>query len=237
MGIVKNNLVIISILTAAMFFVGCASVQSSFTPEVIMTLDRKENYKEVEFLPQKPSRVALRIGVISSNGNGFAGFDDLIVEAKKKAARIGGDFILVENSGVDTQTVYNPGYSSYNSNSSLSWGSSNGYGGSNASAYSVGPSVYNIHRPWSKFSVWVYAPAQLGVRFDGGNVISTFHLKSDAKKAGVKIGDKILGIDGYDVFDEKVIHHLMTVHPGDKVKLSLLRGSKQVECQITALVN
>ncbi|MGC2595208.1 MAG: PDZ domain-containing protein [Rhabdochlamydiaceae bacterium] len=85
--------------------------------------------------------------------------------------------------------------------------------------------------------MWVYAPAQLGLRFDDGNFISSFNLNSDAKKAGVKVGDKIIGIDGYDIFDEKVIHHFMDIHPGDKVTISLLRGSKQLEYQITALAN
>jgi hypothetical protein len=212
-------------------------VRSSFTPEVLLSCDQKEDYKEVEFLTQQPSRVALRVGVISSNGNGYSGFNDLIIDAKKKAAKIGGDFILAENSGIDTQTVYSPGYSSYNSNSNIGWGSSHGYGSGHASAYSVGPSIYNVHRPWGKFSVWVYAPAQLGLRFKEGNIISGFHLNSDATKAGIKIGDKIIGIDGYDIFDEKVIHHLMSIHPGDKVKLSLLKNSKLVEKQITALEN
>ena len=175
--------------------------------------------------------------IISTTGNGYAGFDHLVVEAKKKAAKIGGDFILLEDSGISTQTVYTPGHSSYNSGSNLSWGSSSGYGSSSASAYSVGPSVFNINRPWSYFSVWVYAPSQLGLRFGDDYIVSGFHLNSDAQKAGVKAGDKVVGIDGHDIFDEKIIHHIMTIYPGDKVTLSLDRCNKRMECQITALSN
>ncbi len=217
--------------------VGCASVSSSFVPEVPVVSQQKASLEEVEFLTRPPSRVALRIGVISTGGNGFADFDDLIKEAKKKAAKIGGDFILVQNSGIESDTYYSPGYTTYQSNAHASYGSRSGYGESAATGYSVGPSSNTVHRPWGVFSVWVYKPSQLGVQLDKGYIITGFHLNSDAKKAGLKIGDKLVGIDGRDINDQKTIEHSMTIQSGDKVKLSVDRDSQRIEVQITALPN
>ncbi len=202
-----------------------------------MSLDAKKDYKNVHYLTQKPSRVAQRMGIISCRGNEFASFEDLIMQAKKKAAKLGGDFILAENSGVHTETVYSPGHSSSNANSNLSWGSHSGQQNSSSTAYSEGPSFHNISRPWGDFSVWIFSPAQLGIRLDDNNTVVGFHLNSDAEKAGVKLQDKIVGIDGYDIMEEKVVHHFLTIQPGDKIKIALQRDKKLLEFQVTALEN
>jgi len=216
----------------------CAIVHSSFTPEAyVITGTPKEDYQKVEYFAHKPMRAALRIGIISSNGNGFSDFDDLIKKTKKKAAELGGDFILSEDSGVDSQTVYSPGYSTYQANAHASYGGYSGYGSGNAQGYSVGPSISTVHRPWSVFSVWIYAPSDLGLRLDENNFVTGFHLNSNAEKAGVEIGDKLLGVDGKDVRDQALITHLMKVKPGDLVQLVLHRGSHRTECKITALPN
>ncbi len=86
--------------------------------------------ESVEFLMIKPKRSAICLGCVSVNGNGFSSHDNLIKEAKKKSAELGGDFILYENSGTETKTVYNPGYSNYQSNGNafVSGGSHSVYG-------------------------------------------------------------------------------------------------------------
>jgi len=213
-------------------------VRSSFTPEAyVVSRQPKENYKAVEYLAHKPIRAALRIGVISVDGNGFADFDDLIKKAKKEAAELGGDFVLAEDSGVDSRTVYSPGYSKYQANAHASYGAYSGYGDGKAEGYSVGPSITTVHRPWSVFSVWIYAPSQLGLRLDENNNVNGFHLNSDGEKAGIRIGDQLLGVDGNDVQDQAVIIHLMTVNPGNKVELTFQRGAQRIERKITALPN
>jgi hypothetical protein len=221
-----------------MALTSCAIVNASFTPEAyVINSEPKEDYNSVEYLAHKPQRAALRIGVISTNGNGFADFNDLIKKTKKKAAKLGGDFILAEKSGVDSQTVYSPGYSTYKANAHASYSSYSGYGSSQANGYSVGPSVNTVHRPWSVFSIWVYSPSQLGLRFGENYCVNGFHLNSDGEKAGIKIGDQLLGVDGVDVRDQAFFTHFMKVAPGDKVQLVLLRDTQRKECEITAVAN
>ncbi|MES2274165.1 MAG: S1C family serine protease [Chlamydiota bacterium] len=235
MGIVKYKR-FIGLSLFGLIGTSCASVHSSFVKEISVLTVAKKDKDTVEFLTQKPQKSAFRIGKISTNGNGFAGFDDLVKEAKEKAAEIGGNFILSENSGVDSKTIYSPGYSSYQAEASSSYGTRGGYGNGQAHGYSRGPSISTVDRPWGVFSVWIYTPSQLGIRLDN-LIVSGFHLNSDAGKNGVKIGDILLGVDDYDIQDEGLIQHHMNIHPGDKVKLSLQRGLKIVECQITALPN
>lgn len=226
------------ILTAAglIFLASCAKVDSLFTPDLVIQTTPKQDHEKIEFFAQKPSREALRIGKLTTNGNGQAGFNDLIEEAKKEAAKLGGDFVLCENSGVETNTTYVAGHTSYDSNANLNWGS-NGYGNSKTTAHSTGPSIVTTKSPWSVFSVWIYSPSQLGVRLDNAKIIESFHLNSDAEDAGVKIGDRVIGIDGYDIHDEMAVHHQRKIRPGDKVKLTLQRDGKRIEKKITALPN
>lgn len=214
----------------------CAITRASYTPEIVISAKPKASGKKVEYLAQKPAKAALRIGLITVDGNGFADFDDLVKKAKNQAAKLGGDFIVAERSGAETKTFYSPGYSTFQANSFGSYGHHSGYGNASANGYSVGPTISTATFPWSVFSVWIYAPSQLGLRLDQ-TTVADFHLKSDAQKSGVKKGDRLIGIDGRDISDSGLIKHLMTVQPGNKVKLTLVRGSKRIEREITAVAN
>lgn len=224
------------IVTCTLCLVSCAVTQSSYIPEIKLDI-RPKALNCVEYLSQKPRRASLRIGSINVSGNGFSKNEDLVEDAKKQAAKIGGDFILVENAGVESKTVYSPGYSSYESNANVFANNLYGQGSANASAFSIGPSIDTYYLPWGCFSVWVYVPSQTGIRFDDCLVVNGFHLNSDAVASGVKKGDKLLGMNGCDIMDEAFIHCLMNIYPGNKVTVNLERDGKRIDCQITAIEN
>lgn len=240
---IKSSLKALSLAISFVFLSACAITHSSYMPEMKITTIQKDE-SCVEFLAQKPQRAAIRIGLISVNGNGFSNAENLIQEAKKKAAEIGGDFVLVENAGVETKTVYSPGYSTYQASGyehAAAYGnpyafSARGYGSQQSSGYSIGPGINTYDFPWGIFSVWVYAPSQIGIRFNE-MVVTGFHLNSDAETAGVQIGDTLLGIDGHDVQDEGLVEHLMSVPPGQKVNVSLQRNGKRYDFIITTIKN
>lgn len=227
---IGKGFTIFAICSALLFLCSCSMVSTSFTrePYAIVSTPKSE-LSNVEFFRSKPQKPALKIGVINAGGNGFTNFDDLIKKAKRKAQALGGDFILAEDGGVDSQTLYSPGYSNYQANVNSSYGS--------ASGYSTGPSISTIHRPWGIFSVWMYAPSNIGIHVDNKNMITGFHLNSDADSVGIQIGDRLLGIDGFDVQDQKLLLHIMEIMPQQKVKLTLLRDSKRIEKEVTALPN
>lgn len=174
---------------------------------------------------------------ISTNGNDSTTFDGLIKKTKRKAAELGGDFILAEDSGVDSRVVYLPGHSSYKADSYASYGSYSGFGAGKAEGYSVGPSLLTVNHPWGVFSVWVYCPSQLGVYFDSSWNVNGFHLNSKAPSKGLKIGDKLIGIDNYDISDERLLQHMMKVYPEDEIKPTIKRKSKRIEIKIKAIKN
>ena len=221
----------------SLFLVSCGHVNTLYVPDLPIAAEPKKGVHEVVYLSQKPKNASIRIGTISTRGDGRSDFGDLVEEARKKAAALGGDFILEERSGVDESTIYSPGYTTFEADASENRGRRSGRGLSKAKGYSVGPSVSTVHRPWSEFSVWIYTPSQLGIRFDEGFVVTGFHLNSDAESAGVRLGDRVLGIDGVDVMDQRLVHHRLSIQPNKKVRLTLQRGADRMDCSITALPN
>lgn len=236
----KKNIFLTIPLMVLGLFTGCANTSSEFvTTNKVVTYPREID--SVEYCILKPKQTAICIGFISTNGNGFSDHKDVVKDAKRQAAKMGGDFILEEKSGVETETVLNPGYSSYQANGSayLNVNQSCIYGSANeqASAFSIGPSVSTYNFPWSVFSVWVYMPSHYGIDRDDNFIVRGFHLNSDAEASGMMIGDKIIGIDGFDISDGCLPQHLMEIQPGDKMVFSISREGKRKDCVITALPN
>lgn len=240
---IKSTLILSILLTLILTFSGCAVARSTYYPHTSLATNKKSE-NQVEYYAQKPQKNAIRTGAMSVNGNGFSSWDTVIKEAKRKAAEIGADYILLENSGVETQTITTPGYSNYQARgSSSAYGhgspyssSLNAYGNYQSSAYSYGPSQNTYHFPWANFSTWVYTPCHAGIVFENYNVTG-FRLNSNAEQAGIKIGDTLLGIDGYELEDPELVTHLMNIKPNDTINLVLLRESKRVQCSVTAFKN
>lgn len=228
------------LLLVPFVFSSCAVTTVESVP-VHKIVTKKKTPDFVELLLLKPKRKAICIGLIGTSGNGFASHEDSVQEARKKAALLGADFIMKVDAGTDTTTHVNPGYSTYQSNGSAYLNGNNGsiYGSAaqNASAYSVGPSLTTINRPWGVFSAWVYRPSTDGIDFDDNNIVTGFRLQSTAENAGMKIGDTIVGVDGFDIKDESLAQHLMEILPGDSMSYVVSRDGKRITIYVTAISN
>lgn len=220
--------------------VGCSHTSSSFM-EINKLYSKPRHIETVEYYAIEPKRSAICLGQIHICGNRFSDHEKLIQDAKRKAADLGGDFIFEEKSGVETKVSVTPAYSTYQSNGSTYLNGNSRYvhgsANENAYGYSVGPSVQTLELPWAVFYVGVYTPSQFGVRFDDNAIITGFHLNSDGEPAGLKVGDKIIGVDGIDAKDEGLSRHIMSIQPGDKIVLSVQRDAKRLDYAITALIN
>jgi hypothetical protein len=229
---IKNitKIVVLLALTA------CSVTRSSYVPIVSVPASPRETAC-VEYFAEPPKRMAVRLGIITVNGNTSADWDDIVKKAKKEAAVLGGDFILAESTGHDTQQVLTPGYTTYTTDS---WCTPFcGFGVGTTSGYTVPPRIDTYKLPWATFAVYRYQPAQLGIRFSDEKmtVVSGFHLHSDAQEAGIQLGDVLLGIDQYDLDDADLTAHLLTIQPGDPVCLTLQRDSTRLKRTITAVRN
>ena len=235
----KMKKVLMSLVVSAVSLTGltsCAVTKSNYV-EVNKISTSPKDAEVVEYFVFKPRRSAITLGLISVDGNGFTSHQDVIKDAKKKAASLGGDFILEEKSGTETRTVVTPGYSSYQSNGNAFVNNNYGSAYQNAYGYSVGPSVSTIQLPWAVFSVWIYKPSHTGLDVNDDSIITGFNLNSDAEEAGLNIGDKIIGVDGFDIKDDGLLQHVMTIQPGDKIVCSITRDGKRMDFTITALPN
>lgn len=175
---------------------------SEISREIDFSLPPK-NMECVVLKTNKPNKEAIRIAYISIDGTAYSDKQDLDKAAKKKAADIGGDFIMTESRSAK-----------------------------------VVPMDSVVHQfPSANYSVWVYTPAQLGIRLDNKSTIIGFHLNSDAFEAGICPQDTLIGIDGLDLNDENLNHHLMKIQPGDKVVLNIIQNNNRFDKIITALPN
>ena len=111
--------IVLSILCVSCteFFDTDTSLQKNIesTPPTL-SIAKASIYLDEDATPQKPlhsSQVKFflhpskhrceRLGEIWSNGNFFASFDDCINAAKKEAANVGADFIILEGSGISEE--------------------------------------------------------------------------------------------------------------------------------------
>jgi hypothetical protein len=219
----RFSLVALAILT------GCAITHSTYVPMVTVQAPPKES-DSVQLLGQLPKRAALRLGVVTVSGNVYSDFDDLAAKAKKQAGGLGGDFVLVESSGHNQQTIYTPGYTSYQASAHQDCCT----GAQVATSYSVGPTQETLLLPWATFSVWRYQPSHLGLRLEN-NIITGFHLNSTP--CDLQPGDQLIGINGYDIDDEQLTAHQLTIQPGDPVTVTVQRHTQRLTCTLTALPN
>ena len=60
------------------------------------------------------------------------------------------------------------------------------------------------------------------------NVVPT----SPAAKAGIKVGDFIIGFDGEDFSDKSFVDKVQDSKIGEKVKLEILRDDKQITVEV-----
>lgn len=232
-----NQLVLF--LICSLTFMGCAATTSQYiSVNKINTLQKDPN--SIEECYVRPKKSAICLGYISSNGNEYSSQKDVLLDAKKTAAAIGGDFILMEDSGVETETKYEPAFSKYEMTKSNKHDNAKPNQNTfqkNVSNVFEGPSLTTSYFPWSKFSVWVFTPSNLGLEYNQDYIITGFHLYSDADTAGLKIGDKIRGINNIDVHDEQLANEIMRILPGDKVKITVIRSQERLEFHVTAFKN
>lgn len=234
----------------------CSHTTSSFIHEpYLRNLPPKQESPQFFYTP--PTKKSFRIGLITVQGNNFSTEEHLLSEAKKIGKLNGGDFILLEKSGIETKTTYIPGQSSFQSNSySNSYNYTNLNGNANPYQYSctgygqqqalsnsstqyqsVGPSFYTYNYPWRVFSLWVYAKARLGVFYDSNKIIYRFDINGNAEQDGLKIGDRIIGINGCDVQNQNIYESEFNIHPGDVVTCTILRNGEKFNFTIKAIEN
>lgn len=223
----KKTLILVAFALGSL--TSCAKTRASYFPDYTVCLDKKAS-DGVSFFHSPPKKAAIKIGTIEVNGNEYASSEHLIKGAKEKAAEFGGDYILAEEAGTDTKTIYNPGYTSRDTK----WDESKKKYESKDKW--VPPSITQVNNPWAEYSVWVYTPSQLGVKTDG-SVITGFQLNSSAESSGLQVGDVIIGINNIDIASPKLASQMLLIEPGDVITLSVRRNNQRLDFSITAVPN
>ena len=97
----------------------------------------------------------------------------------------------------------------------------------------------NIVRPWlgvSSQAVTAEIAESLGLATPRGTLISALHKESPLIKAGIKVGDILVSLNGHDIRDPSEMKFRMaTVKIGDAATIGYLRNGKVGEAAITAI--
>jgi S1-C subfamily serine protease len=76
--------------------------------------------------------------------------------------------------------------------------------------------------------------SRLNVSVDEAVVLSAVYPNTPAAKAGLKAGDVLVRIDGQPVGEsDALVREIGTHRPGEKLKLTYLRGGKEAEATVT----
>lgn len=232
---------------SAMILTGCVTPVVTYIPKTNIAMRAKQNPNSIEVLTDRPVRSFMTLGVMGLGGRPLNGFQDLINEAKRKAAEVGGDFVWVVKAGTVDQHYMIPGYSTYSSDITGTFtanqfganGNINGY----AHGFSRGPIFGTQHLANMRVVIGMYMPATLALetRFDEATkkpYVAGFKLKSKAEMAGVKVGDELLGVDGIDGADLQALNkHMLSKRPGETVKLSVLRNGVRHDVNVELVPN
>jgi membrane-associated protease RseP (regulator of RpoE activity) len=202
-------------------------------------LEPKLRAEDVEVLTTEPSRNAIPLGEIALGGRARHNHQKLINKARKEAAKIGADFIHIVKTDTEYHSYVAPGVGSF---------SGQGYGQGNWNAYGsyIGPRAGTVVLPIVNVIAGVYTPSKSGLNFDENMlkeiphkfIVTGFDLNSKAEKAGLKVGDQVIGMDGIDISDkEKCTKLIWELKLGQKVKYTVLREGKKHEFEVERIEN
>jgi hypothetical protein len=149
-------------------------------------------------------RPIIPVASISAAGNAYSSFDYLKQLMARKGAEIGADVVICHKA----ETI-NAGYTT------------NYYSGwSIASTTPVnGPVVHGTAGVWSN--------VRLGVNFDDRSEINDVTPASGAWKAGIRIGDRVLAVEGVRITQDRFALYkaIANKHPGDTLSVEILPRS------------
>ena len=226
-----------------LFCAGCASSRPNYFPSIGLKMPPKKSADQVEVRSMPPTRACFAIGELYVGSTHSWG--KIISKTTVQAAQIGADFVWLADRSVQTEDIYIPGFSSFSAS-----GSAYGYGYGNwftaqahsqASGYSVGPSVRRVQRGTLLAIVGLYYPAKIGVTWDTERapkcVVKEFTFGSNAETGGLQVGDEILAMDGIEVRSDNLPRHLLQVQPGQKVKLAIMRSGQRLDVDVETIPN
>ncbi len=222
---------------------GCASSDPNYFPAIGLKMPPKKSKDDVEVRTMPPTRAFAPLGLL--NYGSTRSWGKIIRKTSEQAAKIGADFVWLADSRVQSEYVWIPGFSTFSAR-----GSAYGYGYGNwftaqaqssAGGFSVGPSVRRVERGSIIALAGVYYPARLGVVWDSESqpkcVIKDFQVNALAQDAGLQQGDEVIAIDSIGMNEDALPRHLLTVRPGQKVRIDIVRDGARMKFDVPAIPN
>jgi hypothetical protein len=233
-------------LVSSLLIAGCITAPAStFYPSGAYgnwRFDPKANAADVQILRSLPESGYGVLGEFALGGGPRNTFQGMLDIAQREAAARGADFIVLTNQQVQNRQVVVPGFSAtqQTSNAVVSVNGATGFGtvNSQGTVYAVGPSTRNVQTGTMNFLFGKYPRVWLGLimerdRTDGKAVISDFSWDSPAPKAGLRIGDQLVAVDGRDIRDPEAGKAVFfTAMPGDIAAVVIRRAGVQEEYSI-----
>lgn len=174
---------------------------------------------DVYLKDQNPTRQHVILGNYTQESDGVQTQENLLDIARARAAEIGADFVKVKAVSVRTKTKKEV--------------SGVAFIGIHATAETETKSI-----PKMVISFGAYTKSTLGITWDSEAakskkmVVSGFRSFSFAEKAGVRVGDELLEVNGMLPADKRLQTFFIDSEPGTVVKLFIKRDGKSLSVDV-----
>lgn len=201
------NAKLIGIIIGIAMLQGCATVNVKVERLPIEIGDLQPKQGEIpvyEWGVTMPERAGIPIAMIGAIGNEYADADFIKSRIARRAAKLGADYVVVSNRGTREGVTYGT------------------YGGG---AFFSGRSTL----PTMHAQAVVFAPVRCGFFVDEENRVIDVSPSSPANRAGMRIGDRVLAINGDRITNEQfgMYRTLASASPGDRLTVELVNDANQ----------
>jgi len=209
----------------------CAAPAIAYVEDLNLGLSARADANRIDVYAkgEKLSRPSALLGSLAVASDGKQTTQNLVEAAKKRAADLGADFVLIVNETTRTKVHSDPTFAS----------AIPILGGAVSVAHAGDVDVQQI--PAMVFAVGAYNKSVLGVQWDREAlkqqrfVVADFSSYSPMPGAGFRTGDEITEISGMSPGDKRVRKLLAVSPPGTALKMYVKRGAEHLSIEVATV--
>jgi S1-C subfamily serine protease len=216
------------LLLMCVLWTGAAAAEPTtrYVPRLELNLPAKADAASIQVLESPTKRNSIILGRLTILGESQTSREELLAAARKRAARLGADFVGIVKSDEGAR------FRTERPSAGIEQG-----------RRLIAPRATISNAPVLYAVIGVFAKAAIGLVYEdmgpnwGRAIVKAFHPASKAAAAGVQVGDEVVQVDGIPHGDPKRMAQLIEAKPGQVVTLRLKRQETILTVEVTLIPN